>query len=170
MRARAGLRLYAASTRARECTSARSLHSLAGSRKVVWTVKAALSFRASPVTAPGQLRNFQSGVFLLFLFQKLNLARLSPSFPATSNLRCLIFLASFSASEKKSHNLRRNVRSYYRIAHTLLRVIWLDTYNYCFNYYCAKQLFVLINFQLSFLSVSTNYVTRDKIRVENRRL
>lgn len=126
MRARLGLRLYAASTRARECTSARSLHSLAGSRKVVWTVKAALSFRASPVTAPGQLRNFRSSVFVLFLFQKLNLARLSPSSPATSNLRCLIFLASFSASEKKSHNLRRNVRSYYRIAHTLLRVIWLD--------------------------------------------
>lgn len=50
MRARAGLSLYAVSTRTRECTSARSLHSLAGSRKVVWTVKAALSFRAWPTT------------------------------------------------------------------------------------------------------------------------
>lgn len=53
MGARAGLRLYAASTRARECTSARSLHSLAGFEPLK------RRFRSAPLQSP-RLANYET--------------------------------------------------------------------------------------------------------------
>lgn len=97
MGARAGLRLYAASTRARECTSARSLHSLAGFEPLK------RRFRSAPLQSP-RLANYETSnpVFSYFSSFK-NL--ISPVCHHLSMLRVIFVARSCS---RPSPRPRRN--------------------------------------------------------------